>query len=398
MAPLAPSTIRCGTHACYVFDQDEEQGAVLGTVLRRALKRHERLLYIVDSRPVTDLVEHLRRSGLDVTPYAESGQFQVVTTDETYLSGGRFSPERMTALLQLETKKARRAGYAGLFVTGEMAWSLRGAPGSESVAAYEQQVDALFGDGTVTAVCQYDRRRFAPGALVGLVRAHRVQIAARPTRKDGPSPASSNVTEARPRRGPKPLKGPSPEYLARQEEIVAAATEVFRTKGYAAATLEDVAETLAMRRSALYYYIRSKNQLLWLIHQRVLTVIIRTMEGVRGIEDPAERLTTALRVHVEAIVRHRDLFKVFFEDRVPLSDAEQKRLRHLEQRYVQAFTSTVGAAIDVGLIPAGDPRQTALALIGLGTWIYRWFDPEQDDPEAVVETCIRLVTAPRPLA
>ena len=153
-----------------------------------------------------------------------------------------------------------------------------------------------------------------------------------------------------------------------------------------------------MRRPALYYYIRSKNQLLWLIHQRVLNVIIRAMEDVRGIEDTAERLTTALRVHIDAIVKHRDLFKVFFEERVQLSNDDQKRLRSLEQRYVQAFTSTVAAAIDVGVLPASDPRQAALALIGLGTWIYKWFDPEQDDPEALVETCIRLVTAARPVA
>jgi hypothetical protein len=136
---------------------------------------------------------------------------------------------------------------------------------------------------------------------------------------------------------------------------------------------------------------------LWLIHQRVLNVIIRAMEDVRGIEDPAERLITALRIHVDAIVRHRDLFTVFFEDRVQLSDDEQDRLRYLEQRYVETFTSTVGAAIDRGLLPAGDPRHTALALIGLGSWIYRWFDPQRDDPEALVETCIRLVTAPRPV-
>ncbi|HKN40032.1 MAG TPA: MEDS domain-containing protein [Acidimicrobiia bacterium] len=395
---LSPNTIRGGTHACYVFDADEEHRVVLNTLLRRALKRNERVLYVVDSRGVTDLLDHLRRGGPVLEPYVASGQLLVRTTDETYLSGGRFNSEKMMSLLRQERDSALAAGYRGLCVMAEMAWSLRGAPGSESLADYEEQVDELFHDGTLTGICQYDRRLFAPGALSGLARAHRIHIAASAAKVDIPSRAEGNATASRQRRGPKPLKGPSSEYLARQEEIVAAAAEVFRTKGYAAATLEDVAETLDMRRPALYYYIRSKNQLLWLIHQRVLNVIIRAMEDVRGIEDTAERLTTALRVHIDAIVKHRDLFKVFFEERVQLSNDDQKRLRSLEQRYVQAFTSTVAAAIDVGVLPASDPRQAALALIGLGTWIYKWFDPEQDDPEALVETCIRLVTAARPVA
>src|SRR5207253_8692552 len=62
------------------------------------------------------------------------------------------------------------------------------------------------------------------------------------------------------RRGPgRPrLLEPSPEYVARREEIVAAAAEVFHEKGYDAGTLDDVADALDLRRASLYYYVRSK--------------------------------------------------------------------------------------------------------------------------------------------
>jgi Transcriptional regulator len=168
-----------------------------------------------------------------------------------------------------------------------MTWRLRGAPGSERLGEYEQLLEEVFGDGKITALCQYDRRHFGKGALSPLTRAHRVVVVAEAARKKVHR-TQTVVDEAalRRRRGPPPLEGPSPDYLAREEQIVAAAAEVFRTKGYEAGTLEDVAEALDIGRPALYYYIRSKNHLLWLIYQRVMSVIVEAIEEVIGIQDP----------------------------------------------------------------------------------------------------------------
>jgi AcrR family transcriptional regulator len=395
---LVPITaVGGGTHACYVFDSAEEHRAVLTAYLRRGIEGHQRVRYLADCRNEADVLDYLRRDGLDPEPYIASGQLRILSTDETYLSGGRFEPERMISQLRDEKEQALREGYRGLWCTGEMTWSLRGAPGSEHLGEYEQQLEELFGDGKITAVCQYDRRHFGKGALSPLTRAHRVLVVAEAGRKrvHGTQTVVDDAALRR-RRGPPPLKGPSPDYLARQDQIVAAATEVFRAKGYEAGTLEDVAEALDIGRPALYYYIRSKNQLLWLIYQRVMTLIVVAMEQVIGIQDPAERLVAALRVHIASIIDNQDVFKVFFEERAALSSDDQATLRELESRYVRTFTATVAAAIEAGVLPPTDPRQTALAVIGLGTWLYKWFDPERDDPEAFIDTCVALLTDPRP--
>src|SRR5436309_11157977 len=82
------------------------------------------------------------------------------------------------------------------------------------------------------------------------------------------------------RRGPgRPrLLEPSPEYVARREEIVAAAAEVFHEKGYDAGTLDDVADALDLRRASLYYYVRSKANLLFLIFEHALDMALRRLE------------------------------------------------------------------------------------------------------------------------
>jgi AcrR family transcriptional regulator len=186
-------------------------------------------------------------------------------------------------------------------------------------------------------------------------------------------------------------EGPTPEYLKRQAEIVAVATDIFRVKGDAAGTLQEVADTLGLQRASLYHYVHSKAHLLSLVCEQVLNAIIRAIEEVRGIEDPTERLVAAVRVHVATIVEHQAVFTVFFDDRASLSDDDKARLRDLEIQYVEAFTATVAAAIDAGVLPRIDPRQAALALIGLGSWPYKWFDADRHDLDSYADTCLSLL-------
>lgn len=53
----------------------------------------------------------------------------------------------------------------------------------------------------------------------------------------------------------------------RDEEILAAAIQVFSQKGYAAASLQDVADAVGLLKGSLYHYISSKESLLFRIFQ-----------------------------------------------------------------------------------------------------------------------------------
>ena len=48
----------------------------------------------------------------------------------------------------------------------------------------------------------------------------------------------------------------------RLDEILALAAAVFRKRGYHGGTLEDIAKKLRIKRPALYYYFRSKEEIL----------------------------------------------------------------------------------------------------------------------------------------
>jgi AcrR family transcriptional regulator len=172
-----------------------------------------------------------------------------------------------------------------------------------------------------------------------------------------------------------------------------AATEVFRTRGYEAGTLEDVASSLDLRRASIYYYFGSKGQLLSALCERTMTMILRITEDIERIEDPAERLAAMLRLHTGMVAREQGLFKVFFDERGSLED--QERARDFERRYLRHLVVNVEAAMAAGLLPHTDPYLTALALLGMMSWIYKWYEPGRHDAEAYAETCAALLLGPR---
>ena len=57
-------------------------------------------------------------------------------------------------------------------------------------------------------------------------------------------------------------QGPGGRRRNREPELIAAAVEVFYEKGYATASLQDVADIVGVLKGSLYHYISSKEELL----------------------------------------------------------------------------------------------------------------------------------------
>jgi signal transduction histidine kinase len=187
-----------GDHLCCIYETEEEHRAVLTPFLRRGLERGEKVVYIVDARTAEAILGYLRdpstnRRGkpvacpepsrrepsgqaLDVESYLASGQLTILTRDDAYMRQGVFDPEGMIALLKAETEQALAEGYPALRVTGEMTWALRGLPGSERLIEYETKMNEFFPGSRCLAICQYDRRRFAPEVLLDVLRTHPTAI------------------------------------------------------------------------------------------------------------------------------------------------------------------------------------------------------------------------------
>ena len=187
------------------------------------------------------------------------------------------------------------------------------------------------------------------------------------------------------------LEAPSADYVARQEEIVAKAAEVFREKGYDAGTLDDVAEALDFRRASLYYYVRSKSHLLYLIFERALEQSLRQLEEYATIEDPALRLETLIRHRINRIADEPNGFTVFFDQRGRLDTRYESDIVDKERIYFKVYREAVASAITAGAIEDVDPVYATQAIFGMTNWLYKWYKPERHNVDEFTDVCLKLV-------
>jgi AcrR family transcriptional regulator len=114
-------------------------------------------------------------------------------------------------------------------------------------------------------------------------------------------------------------------YVARRQEIISSAAHVFRDRGFEAATLRDVAEALGTDRASLYYYVRSKEELLREIVREALGRDIRTAESVkRSRASTADKIRGLIESMVVSYADNYPHMNVYMEDlgRIARQDSE----------------------------------------------------------------------------
>jgi TetR/AcrR family transcriptional regulator, cholesterol catabolism regulator len=215
-----------------------------------------------------------------------------------------------------------------------------------------------------------------------------------PARSEGP-PGRAEDAPARRRPGRPRLEAPSVEHLERREAILAKAGEVFDARGYDAGTLEDVAQAMGMRKAGLYHYVSSKSHLLFLLFERAWDLGFERVAAIPPIDDAGERLAALIRVHVGVVAERRSMFAVFFGHRPTFEDAAEQTFREKERRYVGIFARAVRDASDAGLIPAVDPRVGAMALLGMTSWVYKWYDPSSMTVHEIADAFVLMVLRER---
>ena len=79
----------------------------------------------------------------------------------------------------------------------------------------------------------------------------------------------------------------------REQEIIAAAAEIFKEKGYQAATTRDIAAAVGIQQATLYYYVSSKEELLYLVVCEPMMRLYAQMEEI-----VTSLISTLLALHI----------------------------------------------------------------------------------------------------
>ncbi len=180
---------------------------------------------------------------------------------------------------------------------------------------------------------------------------------------------------------------------ARMDEILSRAAELFYAKGYHATTIEDVAREVGMLKGSLYYYIRSKEDLLY----ELLLAVLRkgnqeVLTAIEGVSDPEERLGRAVGAGIEHIIRNQVHVGLFLHEFDSLSGKRQKRIQEELTKYHRRFVDIIRDGQATGQFVEGDTWLLVNGILGIVNWIYRWYPGRKNvDLEQVKQTFVSLI-------
>lgn len=171
----------------------------------------------------------------------------------------------------------------------------------------------------------------------------------------------------------------------RREQILEIATHLFQ-KGFRATSLDHVAAEMGVTRPALYYYFRSKEDLLAAIYDRAVGVLIdRAAElFAQGLE-PDALLRKLIEVHVRTMLQERPIVSVYFQEKDSLGEAASRSVKAKEVAFTKMMASTIRAGQAKGIFLPGKPELIVNAILGMLIWVYEWYRPERHVEEEITE-------------
>jgi AcrR family transcriptional regulator len=165
----------------------------------------------------------------------------------------------------------------------------------------------------------------------------------------------------------------------RLEQILKHAAQVFYDKGYDRASIRDIARQADMSLAGLYYYFRSKEELLFLIQKHVFTELLETIRGqLEPTSDPVQQLEIFIRNHLRYFIGNLVEMKVLSHEYECLKGEYHDSIAALRRDYYKVAEGIVAQIIKAGGAPNVQPRIAVLGLFGMMNWLYTWYRPEVD--------------------
>jgi AcrR family transcriptional regulator len=163
---------------------------------------------------------------------------------------------------------------------------------------------------------------------------------------------------------------------ARRVEILRAASRLFRSHGFSAAGMRDIAVAADLSPGNLYHYFRGKNELLYFCQDRTLDKLMAALASARR-EDGRTldaRLRQLARTHVLCLLDEVDGSAAHFE-----IDALSRRLRTLivakRDKYERGVRAVVAGGVRSGELAVTDATIATRAFLGALNWTAHWFRP-----------------------
>lgn len=179
---------------------------------------------------------------------------------------------------------------------------------------------------------------------------------------------------------------------ARRRQIVDAAVAVFLDKSYHVATVADVAERVGISQGAMYTYVRSKDDILYMICAEAVDAHSEAVrQAIAPHKDPVARLRAAVHAFVLSIWATRDSTLVVYREAHDLEPRSVKALLEKAGAFIATFETLL---VDARCCKGSDSR---IVLANIVTYLptvianRAWYLRNRVARERVIAECTAFI-------
>ena len=166
------------------------------------------------------------------------------------------------------------------------------------------------------------------------------------------------------------------QHDAKRVAILSQAARLFNSKGSRATTLHDIASSLGLTKTSLYYYVKNKEDLIYQCYMAALELHDRNLDDIEIRHTGAMDCTAAFfRQHFEnwlAAQEGRAPHTAALLEIAALKGAHRKQVEASYIRLFKRMREHIRRGVAEGSIRACEPTSTTRALLGSVDWAFSW--------------------------
>lgn len=200
------------------------------------------------------------------------------------------------------------------------------------------------------------------------------------------------------RRRKSALSEGSADYRIKREEIVQAASRLFKERGYKGVTLAQVAEVAGVDRATIYYYVSSKEELLRVAVEHLVDRNAMEAQRIFRAKDltAPQKLVKLVETLMASYEEHYPHMYVYIQEEMhhvgddssEWAKAMTRHTRHWETIFIKLMEEGIEHKQFRADIP---PTIAVNALFGMLNWTHRWFKPGGKRDASEVARCFNEI-------
>lgn len=186
------------------------------------------------------------------------------------------------------------------------------------------------------------------------------------------------------------------QHAAKRAAILSEAAKLFNSKGARATTLADVAATLGLTKTSLYYYVKTKEDLIYQCYKATLEGVLSTLSEIEQTQSSAsDRIRAYINAHFEAIRSAKEGSGHHVAALLEIASLKEQRRSEIEHGYIAMFKKLrdfIQQGIDAGEFRQVRTTTSTRALIGALDWSFYWLEPvPNDEIPALAEAAASII-------